>query len=104
MTPYFNYELTAIPTFLFKDYAVHKTATAQLTKVLMSNAQQSECNTQLHYVLDGGALIHRVKWQKRSRSHIQRNTLKLIFYGYKQGPSIKDHEHQRRFKKICTDI
>ena len=27
-----------------------------------------------------------------------------IFEGYKQGPSIKDHEHQRRLKKTCADI
>ena len=64
ITPYFNYELTAIPTSLFKDYAMHKTAKAQLAKALMSNMQPSECNTQLHHVLDGVPLIHRVKWQK----------------------------------------
>ena len=61
---YFNYELTTIPTSLFKDYAMRKTAKAQLAKALLSNVQPSERNTQLHHVLDGGALIHRVKWQK----------------------------------------
>ena len=45
---YFNYELTAIPTSLFKDYAMRKTAKAQLAEVLMSKIQPSECNTQLH--------------------------------------------------------
>lgn len=28
----------------------------------------------------------------------------IVFDGYKQGPSIKDHEHQRRVKKSCADI
>ena len=28
----------------------------------------------------------------------------VIFDGYKQGPSIKDHKHKRRLKKTCTDI
>ena len=28
----------------------------------------------------------------------------VIFDGYKQGPSIKDHEHQRRLGKACADI
>ena len=28
----------------------------------------------------------------------------LFFYGYQQGPSIKDHEHQRRIGKTCADI
>ena len=69
MTPYFKYELTAILTSLFKHYAMCKTATVQLAKVLMSNAQPSERNTQLHHVLDNSALIHRVKWQ-----NIQRNS------------------------------
>ena len=58
MTPYFDYELTAIPTSLFKDYAMCKTAKAQLAKALMSNVQPSERNTQILHVLDGGALIH----------------------------------------------
>ena len=64
MIPYFAYELTAFPTSLFKHYAMHKTAKAQLAKVLMSNVQPSERNTQMHHVLDGGALIPRVKWLK----------------------------------------
>ena len=25
----------------------------------------------------------------------------VVFDGYEQGPSIKDHEHQRRVKKTC---
>ena len=64
MTLYFNYELTAIPTSLFKDCAMRKTTKAQLAKTLMSIVQPSEHNTQLHHFLDGGALIHTVKWQK----------------------------------------
>ena len=43
---------------------MRKTAKAQLAKVLMSNVQPSEHNTQIHHVLDGGALIHRVKWSQ----------------------------------------
>ena len=40
-----------------KDYAMRKTAKAQLAKALMSNVQPSERNTQIHHVLDGGVLI-----------------------------------------------
>ena len=43
---------------------MRKTAKAQLAKVLMSNVQPSQRNTQIHHVLDGGALVHRVKWLK----------------------------------------
>ena len=28
----------------------------------------------------------------------------IVFNGYKQSPSVKDHEHQRRLKKTCADI
>ena len=28
----------------------------------------------------------------------------VIFDGYEQGPSLKDHEHQRRVTKTCADI
>ena len=31
-------------------------------------------------------------------------TCHIIFDGYQDGPSIKDHEHQRRVKKACADI
>ena len=115
MTPYFDYELTAIPTSLFKDHAMRKTTKAQLTKALMSNVQPSQRNTQIHHILDGGALIHRVKWPKGvTYSEIAKTYVSyvhqhyghscIIFDGYKQGPSIKDHEHQRRPKKTCADI
>ena len=28
----------------------------------------------------------------------------IVFDGYQQGPSIKDHEHQRRIGKTCAEI
>ena len=28
----------------------------------------------------------------------------IVFDGYRQGPSIKDHEHERRVKKACADV
>ena len=115
MIPYFAYELTAFLTSLFKHYAMRKTAKAQLAKVLMSNVQPSEHNTQMHHVLDGGALIHRVKWLKGatyreivksyvSYVHQHYGHSCIIFDGYKQALSVKDHEHQRRLKKTCADI
>ena len=63
MTPYLDYELTAIPTSLFKDYALHKSAKAQLAKALIY-VQPSEHNIQIYHVLDDGAIIHRFKWPK----------------------------------------
>ena len=28
----------------------------------------------------------------------------IVFYGYEQSPSIKDHEHQLRIGRTCADI
>ena len=59
-------------------------------------------------VIDGGYLLHAVKWQSQSsyadiaqqyvrfiRSHFG-DSAAIVFDGYCNGPSIKDHEHQRR--------
>ena len=69
----------------------------------------SEHKRQAKHVLDGGALLHRVKWEKKmtykeiAKQYVCRVRGKygkscIVFYGYEQGPSIKDHEHQRRVK------
>ena len=59
ISPYFEYELT---TSLFKDNFMRKAVKAQLAKSLTGS---SELRRQAIHVLDGGALLHRVKWGKR---------------------------------------
>lgn len=108
---YFDYELTAFPTSLFKDNAMRTSAKAQLAKVLTDPVQPSERSVQAIYVLDGGALLHRVKWAKKAtykdiaQQYVRYVRSKygnscIVFDGYEQGPSIKDHEHQ----KSCEDV
>ena len=109
------YELTTVPTSLFKDNRIRKPVKAQLAKALTNSVQPSERSMQTMHVLDGGGLLHRVKWAKKAtyknvakqyvryvRSKYRQ--IAIVFYGYQQGPSIKDHEHQRRIGKICADI
>ena len=114
MAPFFNYELTSIPTSLFKNNSLRKTDKAQLARSLKSGTELSPLNTQARYVLDGGALIHRVKWEKKVtyRDVVKQyvgyvrakyNNCFVVFDGY-QSPSIKDSEHQRRAQKACADI
>ena len=67
-------------------------------------------------VIDGGALLHRVKWAKKAAykdiveqyvCYIQTRyggSSCIVFDGYVYGPSTKDHEHQRRIRKTCADI
>ena len=64
-----------------------------------------------HYVLDGGSLLHRLKWTEGTAysstagdyasftvNHYRRAT--VVFDGYQSGPSIKDCTHQRRSQKL----
>ena len=116
MQPFFDYELTTtIPTSLFKDNIMRKTNKVQLAKALKQGVQPCEQYAQAFHVLDGGSLLHRVKWaQKTTYKEIAMQYVRyvqakygyacIIFDGYNQGPSIKDHEHQRRVTKMCADI
>ena len=115
MSPYFDYELTAFPTSLFKDNFMRKSVKAQLAKSLTDSVDSSELRRQMMHVLDGGALLHRVKWGKKmSYQEVAKQYVSyvrgkygescVVFDGYEQGPSIKDHEHLRRVKKVCADI
>ena len=59
------------------------------------------------YVLDGGALLHGVRWTKNMSfaeiadlyvSHVARcygQNVHVVFDGYEAGASVKDHEHMR---------
>ncbi len=106
---YFEYELTAFPTSLFKENCMRKAVKAQLAKSLTDSVDCSEHRRQILNVLDGGALLHRVKWGKKmsyqqiAQQYVYGQSC-VVFYGYEQGPSKKDHEHQRRAKKVCADI
>ncbi|XP_065911780.1 uncharacterized protein [Dysidea avara] len=115
MAQFFNYELTTIPTSLFKDNYLRKTDKSQLSRGLKNSVEPSALNIQAKYVLDGGALIHKLKWIKKGtyqdivKQYVSYVRAKygnccIVFDGYKQGPSIKDHEHERRVKKACADI
>ncbi|CAB4029738.1 Hypothetical predicted protein [Paramuricea clavata] len=115
MTPYFDYELTAMPTSLFKDNFMRKSVKSQLAQSLEKNVQFSGENPQAMHVLDCGAPIHKVKWQKKvtykdiavqyvNYVRTRYRDCCIVFDGYGQGPTIKDHEHQRRIGKTCADI
>ena len=67
------------------------------------------------HVLDGEALLHRVKWGKKmSYQEVAKQYVSyvrgkcgescVVFDGYEQRPTIKDHEHLRHVKKVCAEI
>ena len=114
---FFAYELTAIPTTLFKDGFMRKPVKSQLAQYLTLNVQSAnEPSIKTLQVIDGGALLHRIKWGKKAaykdiveqyvyyiRARYGGSSC-IVFDGYGYGPSIKDHEHRRRIKKTYADI
>ena len=86
---------------------MRKPVKSQLAQFLTLNVQSSECSNQTLQVIDGGALLHRIKWVKKTTYkdcveqyvwYIQERygPCCIVFDGYGYRPSIKDHEHQRR--------
>ncbi len=62
-TPYFQYELTPFPSSLFKHSLMRKPNKSVLGTSLTSGVttvRTDEIDTS--YVLDGGSLLHRVRW------------------------------------------
>lgn len=115
ITPFFAHEMTAVPTALFKDNFMRKAAKADLANELLANltnvANESQHNTM--HVIDGGWLLHRVRWQKNCRyrdvyeqysSYVEKyGSCCVVFDGYGK-PSTKDHEHKRRTGKTSADV
>lgn len=118
MEPYFKYELTAVPSALFKDAAsMRKTNKSLLAKELVKNVDaESKANNHTPHVVDGGWLLHKVKWQEGGLykdvvdqyvQYISKHffsEVTIVFDGYNNGPSTKDSEHDRRSFKSSPDI
>ncbi len=97
MAPFFEHELTTIPTPLFKNYCLRKTDKAQRAKSLKNGVELSALNVHATCILDGGALIHKVKWAKKvtyqdiARQYVSYVRVKygnccIAFDGYNQEP------------------
>ena len=113
LTDCFDYELTRKPTSLFKDRLMKKPSKAQLGRELVKNSEILRENSEnTTYVLDGGALLHRLFWNlpatysnimEQYCTYILReyeNHVHIVFDSYKS--SIKDHEHRRRRKTFAN--
>ena len=90
---------------------------SQLALTIVKGLQPSPQIAQAKYVLDGGALLHRVKWQKKvTYKDIVMQYVKcvrlrygdccivFVFDGYEHDGYEYDHEHQRRVGKTCADV
>ena len=63
MAPYFQYELTQCPSSIFEDGKRRLAAKASLGTLLIKEVTMETVRPTERYVLDGGALLHRVKWK-----------------------------------------
>jgi hypothetical protein len=119
-----KYELSAYPTSLFEEKDIlRKADKPQLAHAIdehyniqasIETTQYADSSTE-RYVIDGGFLIHKLKWKKgdtynRIAKQYAEFTVKhyglatVVFDGYEAGPSIKDNAHKRRQKHIHYPI
>ena len=114
MKRYFRYELTSIPTSLFENGMMRKASKSNLERSIKQDASPNSPTTnELSHVLDGGALLHKVKWLPNSTYQSILNQYSnyvktkygkccIVFDGYENGPYMKDHEHKRRAGKVSA--
>jgi len=127
---YFKYELTATPTSLFTSTGMRKTTKSALMKEILKTETSMSSATNddteevskvqqdyaKRFVIDGGCLLHKVKWMQNGtycdilqqyvrfvHTHYG-SDVAVVFDGYCNGPSTKDHEHMRRSTKCAADV
>ena len=67
MKRYFRYELTSIPTSLFENGMMRKDGKSNLARSIKQDVSpNSPVSNQLSHILDGGSLLHKVKWMPNS--------------------------------------
>jgi hypothetical protein len=112
----FEYELSNFPSSLFESSGVmrepQKSTLAEALWILGDcSTEYVVSTTDVQYVLDGGSLLHRIPWPRGATfgkiidmyAEYVRNRYSnaiVVFDGYGNGPSTKDHTHQRRTKGI----
>ena len=115
--PYFAFELTPVPTSLFQDCLMWESNKSMLISQLFGKDFQLNKNDIPGgvNVVDGGMLLHRTSWRE---GQLFKNILEgykayvksifgvctIVFDGYCNEPSPKDHEHQRRSSISCPKV
>ena len=109
---FFQYELAPVPTSLFCDTFMRKADKPALARVMKQGLLIHTMPTSMKFVIDGGALLHKLRWSRNTTfssilnqyiRYIQTHygtDAKVVFDGYTSTPSTKDHEHMRRRCKV----
>ena len=108
---FFKFEMCSFPPALFDSSLLprqaNKPALADTIWAISKTNQTAGPTGNVHFVLDGGALLHRVLWPRNITydaicslyvQYVERRYGKatVVFDGYENGPSTKDGTHQRR--------
>ncbi|XP_072022088.1 uncharacterized protein [Amphiura filiformis] len=108
----FKYELCSFPPALFESSGLPLEAKkADLADTLWKEVKHEESlsrNNNVHYILDGGALLHRIPWprgmsySKACQMYVDYVSKRyasstIVFDGYSDQPTIKDATHLRRY-------
>lgn len=107
--PVFEYELTPEPTALFREGLMRKPDKPSLRKVILPDETaiaRDKMGSQYASVIDGGALLHRVRWAKGTKfmdvaktylNYLTRHyhCPTVVFDGY-ESATTKSQEHLRR--------
>ena len=107
----FEYELTHEPTCFFKNGEMRDSKKHVLGNHLLKSSEvENVVKRKIFCVVDGGNLLHKVQWLPNSTygeivqqyiGYVNKNFgsyafTKVVFDGYENGPSTKDHEHSGR--------
>ena len=115
MEEYFEYEFIQEPTSLFKDQPLRKPNKSNLAKIITEDAISLDTIPPSKIVIDGGALLHQVWWRKGATYNeifhqyseylnLKHGFYAIVFDGYDNGPSSKDHEHMRRSETTASFV
>jgi len=119
LEPMFEYELTFEPMSLFKEGLMRKPDKPTLRKVIMPDedaVKKDSIKGCEEYVLDGGALLHRVRWSKGMkfndiakscanyiRKYYNTSHVTVIFDGYDdEGTKSQEHLRRNSVQQSCT--
>lgn len=113
---FFKFELAPYPLSLFDEGGMRKTQKASFFELFSDIQNINLSQKKYSFVIDGGMLLHRVKWRQGQTFHsictsyvdyLQRNydgEVIVVFDGYKDD-GVKSMERTRRtLKESCIDI
>ncbi|KAL4710241.1 hypothetical protein ACJJTC_005414, partial [Scirpophaga incertulas] len=113
---YMNYELAPYPLALFENGELRKTKKSTFYELFPELSINLKSLENVHYIIDGGMLLHRCKWQlnesfKMICEHYVRylknnynSNVYVVFDGYKIDSIKSDERNRRALKNKCADI